>query len=63
MKHRDWRFESFYCDGCKRRHGRYVFRTKTVDGLTLCDRAYDAHVAKRERLKIAPTLFDLEDVK
>lgn len=36
----DRRFVKFFCDGCRREHGRYVTRTLTLDGKTLCDRQY-----------------------
>ena len=34
----------FYCDGCKKTHGKNVMRTKTLDGLLLCDRQYFKHL-------------------
>ena len=30
----------FFCDGCKKEHGNYVTRNKTLAGLLLCDRQY-----------------------
>ena len=31
----------FYCDGCKKTHGKNVQRTGTLEGQLLCDRQYN----------------------
>ena len=41
------RFRKFFCGGCGRWHGRYVFRTTDLDGQTYCDRAYNKRLAAR----------------
>jgi hypothetical protein len=43
---KDRRFVEFFCNGCQREHGRYVTRTKTLDGQILCDRQYYKHMEK-----------------
>lgn len=35
-----WWEVPFYCDGCKKMHGKKVERNKTLDGLLLCNRQY-----------------------
>jgi hypothetical protein len=40
----DWRFKRFFCDGCQREHGRYVDRTRTIDGKLLCNRQFYKHL-------------------
>ena len=40
-RHRPYWAAPFFCDGCQRKHGPYVMRTKTLDGRLLCDRQYN----------------------
>jgi len=49
---KNWWEKPFYCDGCKKMHGPKVTRTKTLDGLLLCDRQYNKHLDMQK--EVAP---------